>query len=91
MSDSAEALKSANFEPQLVRSNLLLNADRYVLEQQVMTQLEAGAGPLGLMMVDLSQRKREICSIEQGKVPNHKEMLDKLASDGVYVNDPEVN
>lgn len=56
-----------------------------------MTQLEAGAGPLGLMTVDLSQRKREICSIEQGKVPNHKEMLDKLASDGVYVNDPEVN
>ena len=90
MTETAQLQSSANSEPQLARSNLLLNADRYVLEQQHMTQLEAGAGPLGLMMVDLSERKKEICSLEKD-VPKHKEMLEKLAADGVYVDDPEVN
>jgi hypothetical protein len=61
------------------------------LEQQHMTTLEAGGGPLGMMMIDLSERKREICAIDEGKVPKHKEMLSKLKADGIYVDDPEVN
>lgn len=84
--------KPPNFEPQLVRSNLLLNADRYVLEQDIMCQLEAGKGPLGLIMIDLEQKKREVCKIDKEKpLPKHKDMLKKLGFDGVYVNDPEVN
>jgi hypothetical protein len=54
-----------------------------------MGKLEAGAGPLGNMMIDLEDKKREVCQIDA--LPKHKDMLSKLAQDGFYVEDPEVN
>lgn len=56
-----------------------------------MCQIEAGKGPLGLIMIDLEQKKRQVCSIDETKsLPKHKDMLKKLGFDGVYVDDPEV-
>ena len=64
------------FEPQLVRSELLLNADRYVLERDIIRPLEAGAGPLGLIMIDLEQKKRDVCKIQaETLIPKHSDML----------------
>lgn len=79
MSESHDsAVIAANFEPQLVRSNLLLNADRFVLERDIMCTLEAGKGPLGMMMIDLEPKKREVCKVPD-KIPKHYDMLTKLA------------
>ena len=45
-------------EPQLIRSYLLLNSDRYILEQDYMESLMAGSGPFGTGLVDLEALKR---------------------------------
>lgn len=75
--------------PQLVRSNIFLNADRHVLERKIMGTLEAGGGPLGIMMVDLEPKKKEVCGLkEETTLPKHMDMLKKLAIDGVYADDP---
>lgn len=40
MSEVSEwSQRPPNFEPQLIRSELLLNADRFVLERDIMCQL----------------------------------------------------
>ena len=63
-----------------------------MLERDIMSQPKAGTGPLGLIMVDLGEQKRQVLHIAQTKVlPKHSEMLEKLAFDGVYVNDPQVH
>jgi hypothetical protein len=54
--------------------------------------LEAGGGPLGLIMIDLEQKKRDVCKIPaETIIPKHSDMLRKLQNDGVYVDDPEVS
>lgn len=43
-------------------------------------------------MVDLEQKKREVCQIAgETHIPKHRDMLQKLHNDGVYVDDPEVS
>ena len=53
--------------PQLVRSHLLLNSDRYGLETNIMTHLKSGSGLLGLSKVSLEQEKRTVCKVEGEK------------------------
>jgi hypothetical protein len=38
--------------PELQRSHLFLNSDRYVIESEVLAKLESGAGLLGLRKVN---------------------------------------
>jgi hypothetical protein len=77
MSEVTNLSQSAQiFEPQLVRSELLLNADRYVLERDIIRPFEAGAGPLGLIMIDIEQKKRDVCKIQaETLIPKHSDML----------------
>ena len=78
-------------EPQLIRSYLLLNSDRYILEQDYMESLMAGSGPFGTGLVDLEALKRRHLQIkETQKLSKNKEMLNSLRLDGIYVDDPEV-
>lgn len=57
-----------------------------------MKKLEAGSGPLGLGRINLEQQKREVCNLQYERpVDGSKNMLHKLAMDGIYVDDPEVH
>ena len=47
--------------PQLVRSHLLLNSDRFGMENKYMTHLKSGDGLLGMGLVSLEQEKRQVC------------------------------
>ena len=67
-----------------------LNADRFVLESEHLAKLESGAGLLGLRMINLEQKKREVCGVTLEKPLTSNDFLTKLEQDGVYVDDPEV-
>ena len=79
------------WHPQLVRSYMLPNNDRYILEQEHMQPLRAGSGILGTGLVDLDDLKRDLLPIpEEKKLQRNKDMLENLRLDGIYVDDPEV-
>ena len=56
-----------NRNPQLVRSHLLPNNDRYILEQELMQSLTAGSGLFGTSLVNLEHLKRSVCTIDANK------------------------
>lgn len=82
-----------DWNPQLVRSFLLPNNDRYLLENEHMQPLKAGSGLFGTTLVDLEDLKREKCTFihSEQKLHKNKEMLENLRHDGIYVDDPDVH
>ena len=56
-----------DYNPQLVRSYLLPNNDRYILEQEHMESLSAGGGLFGTPLVDLEGLKRRVLNIPANK------------------------
>lgn len=82
----------SDWNPQLVRSYLLPNNDRYLLENEVMQPLKAGSGLFGTSLVDLEELKREKCNINtEQRLHKNNEMLENLSLDGIYVDDPDVH
>ena len=57
----------SDYNPQLVRSYLLPNNDRYILEQEHMESLVAGGGLFGTSLVDLEALKRSKLNIPENK------------------------
>ena len=80
-----------DWEPQLVRSYLRPNEDRFILEQQYMQKLKAGSGLFGTRLVDLDELKRAHVAIPaEKKLQKNREILDNMRLDGIYVDDPEI-
>ena len=95
---SAVALNPAvrrDTHPTLQRSNLILNSERFVMEQQHMSKLKSGGGPLGTRRIrELEVQKRAVCqkNLTNDKAINYNdEILHKLHTDGIYTDDPEVH
>ena len=83
---------STNSAPKLVRPPIFPLSDRAEFELDVMERLKAGGGLFGSRPVDLNDLKRDVCGIpDDCKLPIHRDMLENLRVDGIYVDDPEVN
>ena len=80
-----------NNRPQLVRSSLILNSERFEMESEIMQKPQVGTGLLGTTRIDLEQKKREVCKLQYQKPIQNTDMLHKLAMDGIYTDDPEVH
>ena len=81
-----------NGEVKLVRAPRFYNVDRELFEDVIMERLDAGGGLFGTSAVDLNWLKKMVCDIrEDTKLPIHRDMLENLRVDGIYVDDPEVN
>lgn len=57
-----------------------------------MGKLESGSGLLGISRINLEQRKREVCKLQhQRPIGYDHTILDKMANDGIYIDDPEIH
>lgn len=72
---------------------MLLPSERFLLESEHMGKLESGGGLLGTTRVNLEPKKREVCKLTYDKAHDStgKDILHKLALDGLYIDDPEVH
>lgn len=77
--------------PQLIRSDLIMNNDRYAEESKYMSHLKSGGGLFGYSKVSLQQEKADILKLTGNQqIQSHQDLMRRLADDGVYVDDPEV-
>jgi len=69
------------------RSNLLTMGDRHQLEQEVMKQIESGGGLLGTTKINLVNRKKAICNVDDKKeLPQNQKLIQMLEADGLYID-----
>ena len=61
--------------------------DRHQLEVDFMKPLESGSGPFGSSKIDLGQRKKNICGVEDKKnLPQNDDLIRLLQQDGIYID-----
>jgi hypothetical protein len=56
----------------------------------VMAKLEAGGGLLGTTRINLKDKKASVLKLDPKDITSGNDILQRLAQDGVYIDDPEV-